>query len=60
MIPHKHSKDTKMDQGEVNLMVTLILVLKMVQKEMMRMVRAQKMEQVPQVDTLKMLLENRL
>lgn len=48
-----------MVQGEVNLMDTLISVLKMVPKAMMMMLKALKMEQVLQEDTLKMQLVNR-
>jgi hypothetical protein len=59
MIPHKHSKAMKMVQGEVNSMDTLISVLKMVPKAMMMMLKALKMEQVLQEDTLKMQLVNR-
>lgn len=48
-----------MVQGEVNSMATLISVLRMVPKAMMMMSKAPKMEQVLQVDTLKMQLVNR-
>ena len=59
MKPLKLYKDMKMDQEEVSLTDIPILVLKMEQKEMMKMVKAQKMELVPPVDILKMQLGSR-
>ena len=50
---------TRMDQEDRNLMDTATLVSKMVPKTMKMMKKAQKMEQVLLVDTLKMQVDNR-
>lgn len=49
----------KIDQDVENSMDIPILVLKMEQKEMMKMVKAQKMEQEPPVAISKMLLASK-